>query len=58
MRRFALCAERGVLRQPEDVAGTHDHATPPDQPQAGPAHRRAHTRARDFERGAAPAAAR
>jgi 2-aminoadipate transaminase len=32
------------------VAETHDHATPPEQPATGPAHRRAHTRARDLER--------
>ena len=28
MRRFALRADRGLLRQTEDVAETHDHAAP------------------------------
>ena len=29
MRRFALRADRGWLRQTEDVAETHDQTTPP-----------------------------
>jgi 2-aminoadipate transaminase len=43
-------ATRRGLRQTEAVAETHDRATPSEGAPRGPAHRRAHTRARDLER--------